>query len=206
MNVLPQSVQKLIRALERLPGLGPKSAARLAMHLLRSPENYVTELGTTIRDLKNDVIRCETCNNITSNNPCDICSSEERDVSVVCVVEDPLDVVAFENGTDFNGLYHVLGGCISPVNGVGPEDLTIQSLIDRVKQGSVKELIIATNPNIEGEATAMYIREEISKIGKTEEEEFSITRLARGLPTGADLEYADRLTLNKAFEGRTTFE
>ncbi len=201
MNVLPANVQKLIQYLQKIPGLGPKSAARIAMFLLKSPENYTKELGNIIESLNDDIVYCDKCFNISTSNPCDICSSEERDKSIICVVEDFLDVLAFENGTDFNGLYHVLGGVISPVNGVGPEDITIKQLIARLDD-SIEEVIIATNPNIEGEATAMYIKEEIDQIASNK---INVTRLARGLPNGADLEYADKNTLKKSFEGRTNF-
>lgn len=199
MNILPSDVQKLINDLQRLPGLGPKSAARIVMFLIKSPKQYTKELGNILIDLKENLVYCQKCFNIASQDPCDICSSNERDKSLLCIVEDPLDVLAFENSTDFDGLYHVLGGVISPVNGIGPEDLTINKLIERIKREPAKEVIIATNPNIEGEATAMYINQEVVK----ERPKVKISRLARGLPTGADLEYADRTTLKRAFEGRT---
>jgi len=202
MNILPANVQRLITVLQRLPGLGPKSAARIAMYLLKSPQAYTKELGTILVELKENLLYCQKCFNIASSDPCDICTSSQRDASLLCVVEDPLDVLAFENSTDFGGVYHVLGGVISPVNGVGPEDLTIKQLLKRIAQGEIEEVIIATNPNIEGEATAMYIREEIKK---GEGKKVKVSRLARGLPTGADLEYADRTTLKRAFEGRTRF-
>lgn len=198
MDVLPSNVQNLISALDRLPGLGPKSAARIAMYLLKMPKDYVKKLGKVLVGLKDEIVYCDICKNIASKSPCSICSSEERDHRIVCVVEDPLDVVAFENGTEFHGVYHVLGGVISPVNGIGPEDLTIDDLMDRIEKEDIKELIIATNPNIEGEATAMYIKKEL-----TDTKDVKVTRLARGLPTGADLEYADKVTIKKAFEGRT---
>lgn len=201
MNILPKNVQRLIELLERLPGLGPKSAARIAMYILKTSKNYTSELGGVLQNLKKDIVYCKTCFNIASSDPCDICSSSQRDKSVICVVEDPLDVLAFEKGTDFSGVYHVLGGVISPVNGIGPEELAIDKLIERLEKGKVKELIIATNPNIEGEATAMYIRQEL----KSQNLKLKTTRLARGLPSGADLEYADRATLKRAFEGRTDF-
>jgi recombination protein RecR len=217
MNILPKSVQQLIQSLQRIPGIGPKSAARIAMYLLKTPESFTSELGDILKNLKKDIVYCETCFNIASADPCDICSSQKRDKSIICVIEDPLDVLAFENGTEFEGVYHVLGGVISPVNGIGPEDLTIQKLFKRVRDGGVRELIIATNPNIEGEATAMYIKQEIRNTkyevrdkfkirnNKFETKEVKITRLARGLPNGADLEYADKNTLKGAFEGRTDF-
>lgn len=202
MQVLPIQVQKLINLLERLPGLGPKSAARIALYLLRSPKQYTKELGAVLTGLHEGFVYCNVCQNIASEDPCVICSSSERDTSVICVVEDPLDVVAFERGTDFSGRYHVLGGVISPVNGVGPEDITIQQLIQRISEENVSEIIIATNPNMEGEATAMYIKEEVLKLPDPHSS-IKISRLARGLPTGADLEYADKTTISRAFEGRT---
>jgi recombination protein RecR len=217
MNILPQNVQKMIQLLERLPGLGPKSAARIAMALLRFPGEYSKELGDLIGNLKSEIVHCKTCFNIASDDPCEVCSDERRDKSILCVVEGPLDVLAFESGAEYSGLYHVLGGNISPVNGIGPEDLTISQLINRIKKGEVEEVILATNPDIEGEATAMYIRQEIrnskfeipdkseTRNPKSEKKEIKVTRLARGLPSGADLEYADKTTIQKAFEGRTTF-
>lgn len=202
MNILPINVQKLIQLFQKIPGLGPKSAARIAMFLLKSPKSFSKDLGKIIQDLTEEVVYCQKCFNIASSSLCDLCNNPERDKSLLCVVEDPLDVLAFENGTNFDGLYHVLGGVISPVNGIGPEDLTIDELVQRVKKEEMKEITIATNPNIEGEATAMYIKEEIEKLSI---KGLKITRLARGLPTGADLEYADKTTLMRSFEGRTKF-
>jgi recombination protein RecR len=201
MNILPERVQKLIELLQKLPGLGPKSAARIAMYLMKTSKNYTSELGRILQDLRRDIVYCKTCNNIASTDPCDICASTERERSIICVVEDPLDVLAFENSTDFKGVYHVLGGVISPVNGVGPDELSINKLLKRLESEDVNELIIATNPNIEGEATAMFIKQEI----KAQNLKVKTTRLARGLPSGADLEYADKITLKRAFEGRTDF-
>lgn len=200
MNILPDNVQKLINLLERLPGLGPKSSARIAMFLLKSPKGYTKELGGLINELYDKIVYCEECFNIASSSPCAICANPKRDHSLICVAEDPLDVLAFENGTDFIGVYHVLGGVISPLNGIGPEDLKVKELLNRISKGDVKELIIAMNPNIEGEATAMFIKEEISKIEKLKN--VKVSRLALGLPSGADLEYTDKATLRKAFEGR----
>jgi recombination protein RecR len=224
MNIFPESVQKLMHLLERLPGFGPKSSARIAMYLLKSPASVKKELGEILLNIDKDIVTCSTCFNIASVDPCDICTSRERDHSLICVVEDPLDVFAFENGSDYKGVYHVLGGVISPVRGIGPEELTITKLLERLKKDEIKELIIATNPNIEGEATAMYIKEEISNIsargavpavrqgstlgGKyqiSKLKSIRISRLARGLPSGADLEYADKTTIKRALEGRTTF-
>ncbi len=201
MNVLPENVQKLIQKLERIPGIGQKSAARIAIFFLKSPKSYTKELGDLISNLGDSIVSCKICFNISSNDICEICSNSQRDPSIICVVEDPLDVLAFENGSGFQGLYHILGGVISPVNGISPSDLTISKLLDRLKNNTVKELILATNPNIEGEATAMYIKREVSNLKCCKK--LKITRLARGLPSGADIEYADRITLKKAFEGRT---
>lgn len=202
-NILPLNVKKLITLLERLPGLGPKSSARIAMYLLKSSEEYNTELGQILNTLNKDIVTCEKCFNIASESPCSICSNLEREEAVVVVVEDPLDVLTFEKSTDFNGVYHVLGGVISPVNGIGPEDLKIKQLINRIANGNVKEIILATNPIIEGEATAMYITEELKK--RNILDNLKITKLARGLPSGADLEYTDKITLNRAFEGRVEY-
>jgi len=204
MNILPNVVYKLISALERFPGVGPKSAARIAIYILKRPSKYNKELGELLENLDKEIVKCKICFNIASSSPCALCSDNSRDGSIICVVEDPIDLLAFENSIDYNGLYHVLGGVISPVNGIGPEDLTITQLVERVKENGVKELIIATNPVIEGEATAMYIKEEVRKIGLGDK--IKISRLARGLPSGADLEYADKTTLKRAFDGRTLLD
>lgn len=203
MDILPTSVQKLINSLQKLPGLGPKSAARIAIYMLKSPTDYTKDLGKLLSTIKDDIRPCSICNHLTTEDRCVVCSDERRDHNLICVVEDPLDVVAFENGTQFSGVYHVLGGAISPVNGIGPEDLSIGLLMRRIEEGA-QEIIIATNPNIEGEATAMYIKEEIVKLKGTNSK-LKISRLARGLPTGADLEYADKTTISRAFEGRTEY-
>lgn len=206
MSALPQVVQKLIEEFERLPGVGPKSAARMAYHYLRAPKENAEKLSSLLLDVKSKIKPCEVCFNFTENSPCSICSDPRRNQNLLMVVEEPLDVVAFdrvgikEEG-GYEGVFHVLGGVISPVNSVGPEDLRISELLKRIegRQDDV-ELIIATNPNLEGEATAMYIREEIKNGGI---KGVKTTRLARGLPTGADLEYADQTTLRRAIEGRT---
>ena len=198
MNVLPKEVYNLINLLERLPGLGPKSAARIALYILKSNEKYTKDLGELLLDLKKNITKCDICSNIASSSPCPVCLDEGRDRSTLCVVEDVLDVLAFENSIQYNGLYHVLGGVISPVSGVNPEDLTISALVERLKNGSFKEVILALNPVIEGEATAMYVQNEL----KNAQVDVKITRLARGLPSGADLEYADKVTIQRAFEGR----
>jgi recombination protein RecR len=201
VNVLPRVVQELIEKLENLPGVGPRTAARLAYYFLRAPENVSTELAKVLIDIKKEIVLCENCFNYSAEKLCPICSNNSRDESILMVVEEPLDIVAFERMGDFQGVYHVLGGVISPINGIGPEEIRVEELLNRIKEKSISEIIIATNPNLEGESTALYIRNEINKVRK----EVKITRIARGLPSGADLEYADDLTLQKALEGRGEF-
>lgn len=196
MDTTPQPVLRLIEAFSRLPGIGPKSASRLTYYLLRSQSDETTELAEALKELRERTQFCSTCFNITEDNPCPICHSEERDRSVICIVEEPLDVMAIERTREYRGLYHVLHGVISPMDGIGPEDLRIRELIDRIEVSAVTEIILATNPSLEGENTAMYIQRKISKPS------IKITRLARGLPMGGDLEYADEVTLARALEGR----
>lgn len=196
MDTIPQPVLRLIEAFSRLPGIGPKSASRLTYYLLRSQSDDTTELAEALTELRERTRFCSVCFNITEENPCPICKSEERDRTVICVVEEPLDVMAIERTREYRGLYHVLHGVISPMDGIGPEDLRIRELIDRVDAGTIKEVILATNPSLEGENTAMYIQRKITK------PMIKITRLARGLPMGGDLEYADEVTLARALEGR----
>jgi recombination protein RecR len=196
MDTTPQPVLRLIEAFSRLPGIGPKSASRLTYYLLRSQSDETAELAEALKELRERTQFCSVCFNITEDSPCPICKSEERDRSVICVVEEPLDVMAIERTREYHGLYHVLHGVISPMDGIGPEDLRIRELVDRVEAGTVKEIILATNPSLEGENTAMYIQRKISK------PMIKITRLARGLPMGGDLEYADEVTLARALEGR----
>jgi len=195
-NVLPQPVQKLINELARLPGIGPKSAARLTFYLLRAGEDQALDLAQALQDLKQRTRFCSECFNITEDDPCVICQDNGRDPSLLCVVEEPLDVVAIERSRAFNGRYHVLHGAISPVEGVGPEDLRIAELVTRVEQGHFRELILATNPTLEGESTALYLQRRLAREG------LRLTRLARGLPVGGDLEYTDEITLGRALEGR----
>lgn len=196
MDTIPQPVLRLIEAFSRLPGIGPKSASRLTYYLLRSQSDDTTELAEALTELRERTRFCSVCFNITEENPCPICKSEERDRTVICVVEEPLDVMAIERTREYRGLYHVLHGVISPMDGIGPEDLRIRELIDRVDAGTINEVILATNPSLEGENTAMYIQRKITK------PMIKITRLARGLPMGGDLEYADEVTLARALEGR----
>ena len=196
--ILPAPIQKLIDAFSRLPGIGPKTASRLTFFLLNAPQEVAEELSEALHDLKANTVDCGVCFNVTiaGRTECEICASPERDPGVVCVVEEPLDVLALERTGGFQGRYHVLRGALSPIEGIGPEDLTIRPLIERVKGGGVRELILATNPSMEGDATAMYIQQQINLPG------VKLTRLARGLPIGGDLEYADQTTLLRALMGR----
>jgi recombination protein RecR len=196
---VPKSVEAVISEFERLPGIGPKTAERLTYHLLRAPKEYSHRLAETIRQLKEKTTICKACFNITEADPCDICSSKLRDKSQIMVVEEPLDVLALEKSRSFTGLYHILGGSISPLQGIGPEHLRIKELLPRLKNGKMEEVILATNPSVEGESTAMYIQKIISPLG------LKVTRIARGLPVGADLEYADEVTLSRAIEGRSEY-
>ena len=195
-SALARPLGRLIDELGKLPGVGPKTAQRLAYHILRTPAPDAEALAAAIRSVKTDLRYCGICFNIAETDPCAICSSDERDSNVVCVVEEPLDVLAIERTGQFKGRFHVLHGAISPVNGVRPDDLKIAQLVARVKEGGIEELILATNPNLEGEATSMYIAQLLAGSGAR------LTRLARGLPMGGDLEYADEVTVSRALEGR----
>jgi recombination protein RecR len=188
----------LIEALSRLPGVGPKTASRLTYYLLRAPDELSQTLAAAITDLKSKTRYCSVCYNITENDPCPICNDSGRDVSQIVVVEDPLDVLAVERTGAYQGRYHVLHGAISPVDGIGPENLKIRELVRRVESGGVLEVIVATNPGMEGDATSMYLQRQLAPTG------VKITRLARGLPTGGDLEYVDSVTLLRALQGRHT--
>jgi recombination protein RecR len=195
-SALARPLARLIDELGKLPGVGPKTAQRLAYHILRTSAPDAEALAAAIRSVKTDLRYCSVCFNIAEADPCVICSSDERDSTVVCVVEEPLDVLAIERTGQFKGRFHVLHGAISPVNGVRPDDLKIPQLVARVKQGGIEELILATNPNLEGEATSMYVAQLLAGSGAR------LTRLARGLPMGGDLEYADEVTVSRALEGR----
>lgn len=195
-STVPASVTRLIDELNRLPGIGPKTASRLTYYLLRQPDEQSQALAQALAELKARTTVCQTCFNIAEHSPCVVCADEMRDRAVICVVEEPLDVLAIERTREFKGLYHVLNGAINPIEGILPEDLKIAELVQRVRSGSVREVILATNPNLEGESTAAYIQRQIAgKVGR-------ITRIARGLPIGGDLEYADEVTLMRALEGR----
>lgn len=191
----PEPITRLIEHFHRLPGIGPKSAQRLAYHVLRSPDQEANGLATAINDVKHRIRYCSICFNFTETDPCGYCSDEQRDQTIVCVVEEPLDIVAIER-TGFRGLYHVLHGVLNPMEGRGPEDIRISELVGRAEAEGLQEVIMAMDPSLEGEATAMYVQRLLASRG------IRITRLARGLPSGADLEYTDDVTLARAFEGR----
>jgi recombination protein RecR len=191
-----EPIHKLIQELNRLPGIGPKSAQRLAYYLLRAPEEQARLLAEAILAVKQQIVLCSVCFNVTDSDPCAICRNEERDHTRICIVEEPQDILAIEHTRAYKGLYHVLHGAISPTEGIGTGDIRIDELVSRLNNGSVSELILATNTNLEGEQTAMYINRLISPLG------IKVTRLARGLPFGTELEYADDVTLTRAFEGR----
>jgi recombination protein RecR len=193
----PRAVQRLIDEFSRLPGVGPKSASRLTYFLLRGDGQQTRDLAGALLELKDRTRFCSVCFNITEEDPCPVCAEPARDAGLICVVEEPLDVLAIERTNQFKGRYHVLHGALSPVEGVGPEDLKIRELVMRAKSGPVKEVILATNVSLEGEATAMYLQKQLAPLG------VRVTRLARGLPVGGDLEYADETTLARALEGRS---
>jgi recombination protein RecR len=196
--LLPEPIQNLVNALSRLPGIGPKTASRLAFYLLRAPEDLSKDLAEALTGMKTGIAYCPICFNITAagRSECEVCASTERDGASICVVEEPLDVLALEKTSAFNGRYHVLHGVLSPIEGVGPDDLKIRELLQRVRAGGVQEVIVATNPSMEGDATAMYLSQQLAPF------KLRVTRLARGLPVGGDLEYADPNTLLRALSGR----
>jgi recombination protein RecR len=196
VRTIAEPVARLIDEFSRLPGIGPKTASRLTFYLLRAPKEQALALADALRELKERTVFCSICFNIAEASPCSICSDENRDRSIICVVEEPLDVLAIERTREYKGLYHVLHGAISPVEGIGPDELKTHELLERLKVEPVEEVLLATNPNLEGEATAMYLARLIAPLG------LRVTRLARGLPVGGDLEYADEVTLTRALEGR----
>lgn len=196
MRLIPKTVQNLIDEFGRLPGIGPKSAQRLTFYLLRGSKERVVSLGEAVLNLKENIQICSVCSNLAESDPCVICSDSHRDNSLIMVVEEPLDIIAFEKTGKYQGLYHVLHGVISPIEGIGPDDLYIKQLLNRLHDGKVKEIIIATNINVEGEATAMYLSKLIEPLN------IKVTRIAHGLPVGSDIEYADEITLSKALENR----
>ncbi|MBI2031927.1 MAG: recombination protein RecR [Candidatus Levybacteria bacterium] len=211
---IPKAIQNLIESFEKLPGIGPKTAQRLTFYLLHVPQGELDKFSASVQNLKKDTVLCSECFTIAETDPCSICSDEKRDNSIICVVEQPLDVISLERSRKYNGLYHVLHGKIDPLNNIGPDEIYIKQLIDRVKKSSngsgslIQEVILATNPTMEGEATAMYIAKKFGEL-KTQNSKLKtvkITRIGRGLPIGADLEYADDVTLRNALEGRRIYE
>ena len=196
MSVYTPAVQLLIDELGKLPGVGPKSAQRIAFHLVKLPEQDALRLASAITEAKEKVRFCSSCFNMADDQLCEICNDHRRDASLICVVEEPRDIVAVEKTHEFKGHYHVLQGAINPIDGIGPDELRIRELLKRLQEGSIEEVILCTNPNIEGEATAMYLAKLIEPLG------VSVSRIASGLPVGGDLEYADELTLGRAIEGR----
>lgn len=200
---LPKPIRKLIESFEKLPGIGPKTAQRLTFYLLHVPQEQLDEFAQSLVELKKNTVLCSLCFNVSETDPCPICTDGNRDKTMVCVVEQPLDVLALEKAGNYRGLYHILHGAISPLNNIGPEELYIKQLIEKVTthQPAIAELILATNPNMEGEATAMYIAERVRELAQP----LKITRLGQGLPTGGDLEYADEVTLNRALDGRRDY-
>ncbi len=191
-----EAIHRLIEELKRLPGIGPKSAQRIAFHLLRMEREDVRRLARTIEEVKEKIVLCSSCNNLTDVNPCRFCSNQARDRSVICVVEEPYNVAAIERTREYRGLYHVLHGALSPIRGIGPDDLKIANLLERLRSGEVKEVILATNPNTEGEATATYLARLLKPLG------VRVTRIAMGLPVGSDLEFADEVTMHRALINR----
>lgn len=196
MNYYSRSISKLIEELSKLPGIGNKTAQRLAFFIINMPVEDVKSLSQAIIEAKEKIRYCNKCYNITDGDVCKICSDKDRDQSIICVVSDPMDVVAMEKTRDYKGVYHVLHGAISPMDGIGPEDIKIKELLNRVKAEDIKEVILATNPDIEGEATSMYIAKLLKPLG------IKVTRIAHGVPVGGDLEYTDVVTLSRALEGR----
>jgi recombination protein RecR len=195
MASLPDPLVRLIEELQRLPGVGPKGAQRLAFHILKTPREHTDRLVDALRDVKERVTYCSICNNITDVDPCAYCSSDVRDPKIICVVEEPQNVSAIEKTREFKGMYHVLMGALSPLQGIGPDDLKIKGLLARVNTG-VDEIILATNPNVEGEATAIYLARLLKPLG------VKVTRIAMGVPVGSDLDYADEVTMHRSMEGR----
>jgi recombination protein RecR len=192
----PEPIARLIDELQKLPGIGAKSAQRMAFHLLRTPRADVERLADAMREMKDRVTYCSVCSNITDADPCAYCTAADRNHALICVVEEPQNVVAIEKARGYSGVYHVLMGALSPLQGVGPDDLKIKGLLDRVAEGRVEEVILATNPNVEGEATAIYLTKLLKPLG------VRVTRIAMGVPVGSDLEYTDEFTMHKAMEGR----
>ncbi|MBI2616778.1 recombination protein RecR [Candidatus Gottesmanbacteria bacterium] len=209
MKIIPKSLSKLIESFEKLPGIGPKTAGRLAFYLLHVPQNELNMFSDNIKNLKIATKFCSLCGNIGETDPCSVCEDVSRDHSFVCVVEQPLDVVSIEKTGAYKGVYHVLYGAINPLQNIGPDEIRIAELMKRIFGGTIHEILLATNPTMEGEATAMYIKREIQnairQLADKSQNSIRITRLAHGLPVGGDIEYADEVTLSRAFEGRREY-
>ncbi|OGG30296.1 recombination protein RecR [Candidatus Gottesmanbacteria bacterium RIFCSPLOWO2_01_FULL_46_9] len=207
MSILPKAVSKVIESFERLPGIGPKTAQRLAFYLLHVPQDELDEFAGSLTGLKANTVLCAVCKNVAEADPCAICSNPSRDASIVCVVEQPTDVLSIERTGKYHGLYHVLHGAIDPLNNIGPEEIYIADLIKRISShvSPITEIILALNPNMEGEATSMYIQKQILNLESRISKLIKVTRLAHGLPIGADIEYADEVTLTRALEGRREY-
>lgn len=204
---IPKAIQNLIESFERLPGVGPKTAQRLTFYLLHVPQQELDQFSLSLQNLKKQTVLCSLCFMIAETDPCDICQNKDRDHSMICVVENPLDVLAFEKSGKYNGVYHVLHGKIDPLNNIGPDEIYIKQLFNRISenQSSIGEIILATNPTMEGEATAMYLAKQLREQTTTNKQQLTITRIGRGLPVGADIEYADEITLQRAMEGRSNY-
>jgi len=204
MNILPKAVSRVIESFERLPGIGPKTAQRLAFYLLHMPQADLDRFSDHIKSLKANTVLCDVCKNVTESTPCQICADPRRDHTIICLVEQPTDVLSIEKTNAFHGVYHVLHGIIDPLNNIGPDEIYLSDLLKRLKNQDVLELIFAMNPTMEGEATAMYIQKTLPA-GRQEINKLTITRLAHGIPIGGDIEYADEVTLRKALEGRRNY-
>ena len=206
MNILPKAISKLIESFEKLPGIGPKTAQRLVFYLLHVPQEELDMFSGYLKDLKSNTVLCSLCKNVSEKDPCSICSNPSRDQSIICVAEQPTDVLSIERTGKYNGLYHILHGAIDPLNNIGPDEIYIADLLKRLKSYKKPiEIILATNPNMEGEATALYIQKQLSQLITHNSLHITVTRLAHGLPVGADIEYADEVTLTRALEGRRTY-
>ena len=205
VNIIPKNIQNLIDQFSKLPGIGPKTASRLTFYLLHQPDSEIADFGKAVLEMKNNILTCSICFNITQVDPCEICSNPSRNRSQICVVEHPLDIVALEKTANYSGLYHILDGAISPIDNIGPDDLRIKELLERIKKNDkeISEIILASNPDLEGEATAMFITKQIER--EIPKNKIKITRIARGLPVGSDLEYADEMTLTRSMEGRKEY-
>lgn len=208
---VPKAIQNLIESFEKLPGIGPRTAQRLTFYLLHVPQGELDKFSQAVQNLKKDTVLCSVCFLVGESDPCHICSDEKRDSSIICVVEQPLDILSLEKSGKYDGIYHVLHGRIDPLNNIGPDEIYIKQLLERIKGGNgfenkIKEVILATNPTMEGEATAMYLAKHLREQSTINNQQLTITRIGRGLPVGADIEYADEVTLQRALEGRQVYE